>query len=112
MIQDETQPPFPEKPKEVSTTTTTVETKIIGKPRPEESTFLGASGRFWITLVLCVGLILIGTIGALGAMGIVAPRGGATQDVPAFVNIFTAYIGVAGIAIGTYLGQKTQSSSK
>lgn len=100
-MQDETQ--FIEKPKssvETQTETTTTST-TVGKPPPDESMVWGASGRFWITFILAIGIVLLPTLWLAAALF------GVTIDATMFLGIFTAYVGTAGTITGAYIGQKT-----
>jgi len=62
----------------------------------------GASGRFWIVLILTVGAVLI------PILYMVALIFGRTIDPTVFLSIYGAYLGVAAIGIGTYLGGEKQ----
>lgn len=105
---DETE--FIEKPKPVAPAATKTETEtqtsttststVAGSGNIKEpSTWLGMSGRFWITFLLIAGLIELPTLYLIVVIY------GFTVDATIFMGIFTAYIGVAGMAVGTYLGQ-------
>lgn len=101
-MQDETtftpKPEPPKKPTETVSTETTTTSTVTG-PKKDETMLLGASGRFWITFVMAFGLLELPTLYLLVVIF------GRTVDATIFLGIFTAYIGVAGMGIGTYLGQ-------
>lgn len=96
---------FIEKPKDDAKQV--VETKVTstsshtGRPR-RDGNIGGMSGRFWITLLLGFGLL------ALPVLYLISIMTGKTIDAATFLGVFTAYIGVAGMAVGTYLGQNQQ----
>lgn len=100
-MEDETQIHTKEEltPKSPSSSTET-ETKTLktvietGKPKSDESMIMGASGRFWITFVLAIGLLMMPVTFIFSNI-----------EAQLFLGIYTSYIGVAGMAIGTYLGQ-------
>lgn len=102
---DETQ--FTEKPKTTVETQTTTTSRSIGKTTPpDESQVWGASGRFWITFMLAIGVPLLPILWLVSAIC------GVTIDATMFLGIFTAYIGTAGTIIGAYIGQKTSTKQQ
>lgn len=97
-MQDETQI-IERQPKAVTETQTTTTSKTVGqKPSPpDESMLAGASGRFWIVMMLVAGLVALVIINSLT---------GRTPE----ANLLAGYIGVATMAIGVYMGQKAKSN--
>jgi hypothetical protein len=103
-MQDETQI-IEKEPKQVVETQTTTTSTVVGQPPlpPDESHVWGASGRFWIAFMLGLGLILLPVL----YLAVIVV--GYTVDAAVFKDIFFAYIGVAAVAVGTYVGQKAPS---
>lgn len=91
--------PPPATPKQVTQTETKISSTSVGPEKPNESLIHGISGRFWITLILAIGLII------LPMSYLLVITCGFSVDASVFMGIFTAYIGVASVAVGTYLGQ-------
>jgi hypothetical protein len=109
-MQDETQILTKESltapPKAVTETKVETTTTTTGQPvAPDESSVWGASGRFWITFILAMGLPI------LPIFYLVVIVAGVQVDAAVFKDVFFAYIGVASVAVGTYLGQKSTRGS-
>lgn len=95
-----------QKPKTSTQETVSTETKTTtettGAPKPSETMINGASGRFWIVLLLGFGAVFI------PILYLVAVICGRTVDATVFLSIYGAYLGPASIGIGVYLGAQSQ----
>lgn len=100
---DETNPPFEEKPSSSTTTTVHETTRVTGKPRPEETIILNASGRFWIALVMALGLVFVTVAIVIGK---------ATLETNVAITVYTNFLGVASAILGLYLGQGLKPKSQ
>lgn len=81
-------------------THSTTTSKTVGRQASplDESMIAGASGRFWIVMLLVAGLVALVIINAITGK---APE----------ANLLAGYIGVATMAIGVYMGQQKQKGS-
>lgn len=111
---DETE--FLEKPTEAEPTNETVKTQTTtattttGAPKPSESMWAGMSGRFWIAMVLVVGLVLA-TLFLLAAV-IFGKFPTDAAVITVIAGIFTAYLGTATTIAGMYFGQGQKPKSQ
>ena len=89
-------------PTQTTKTETTTTTEASGPPQPAESMIGGVSGRFKIVYALTIGAIF------LPILYLIALIAGRTVDPTVFLSIYSAYLGVAAGASGTYIGGQAQ----